>query len=63
MSNLQWIQSHIHICSEPAVIIILVEKHFLPTVLHHQILAQWVVYQVEPLRGTSYGWRTTPAPL
>jgi hypothetical protein len=53
MSTLQPIQSHIHICSELVVIIVLVEKYFLPTVLCQKILAGWVVYQVEPLRSVS----------
>jgi hypothetical protein len=41
------IKPQVHIMSEPATIIILVQRPFLPTVLRHLILAHWAVYHVE----------------
>jgi hypothetical protein len=63
MSTIQWIHSHIHIYFDPDAIVISVERHLLPMVLRQLILARWAMYQLEPLRGTSYGWSTTPALL
>jgi hypothetical protein len=48
-----WIWTHIHICSEAATIIDLLQRPFLSIVLHHLILAQWTLYQVGPNRGAS----------
>jgi hypothetical protein len=41
------IKPQVHIMSELATIIILVQRLFLPTVLQHLILAHWAVYHVE----------------
>jgi hypothetical protein len=51
-----WIRNHSHICSEAAVIIVSLPRHFLPflpMVLCHPILAQWVVYRVGSIRDAS----------
>jgi hypothetical protein len=47
------IKPKVHIMSEPAAIIILVQRPFLPTVLRHLILAHWAMYQVESKLDTS----------
>jgi hypothetical protein len=49
-------RNHSHICSEAAVIIVSLPRHFLPflpMVLRHPILAQWVMYQVGSIRDAS----------
>ena len=45
-NSFQWIQTHIHICSESATIDDLLQSPFLPMVLRHLILAQWALYRV-----------------
>jgi hypothetical protein len=52
-STFIWIWNYSHICSETVVIIISLPRHFLPflpMVLCHPILAQWVVYRVGSIR-------------
>jgi hypothetical protein len=41
------IKHQVHITLEPAAIIILVQRPFLPMVLRHLVLAHWAVYHVE----------------
>jgi hypothetical protein len=51
-----WIRNYSHICFEAVVIIVYLLRHFLPflpMVLCHPILAQWVVYQVGSIRDVS----------
>jgi hypothetical protein len=45
--------NHMHIFSEEAAIVDLIQRPFLSTVLRHLILARWAVYQVGPNRGAS----------
>jgi hypothetical protein len=55
-STFIWIQNYSHICSEATVIIVSLPRHFLPflpMVLCHPILVQWVVYQVGSIRDAS----------
>jgi hypothetical protein len=55
-STFIWIQNYSHICSETAIIIVSLPRHFLPflpMVLRHPILAQWVMYRVESIRDAS----------
>jgi hypothetical protein len=56
------IKPQVHIMSEPATIISLVQRPFLPMVLRHLILAHWVVYHVESNSDMSKGWSMTQPP-
>jgi hypothetical protein len=56
-STFIWIQNYSHICSEDAVIIISLPRHFLPflpIVLRHPILVQWVVYRVGSISESAF---------
>ena len=52
-STFQRIQPHVYIYSESATIIYFMAIYFLPTMLRHLILAQWIVYQVESIMDAS----------
>jgi hypothetical protein len=47
------IKPQVHIMLDPAAIIILVQRPFLPIVLQHLILAHWAMYHVESNSDTS----------
>ena len=57
------IQPHPHIFSEPATIVVLLQRPFSITSAATPIFGQWVVYHVGSIRDASYGQRTSPVPL
>jgi hypothetical protein len=56
------IKAQVNITLEPAAIIILVQRPFLPKVLQHLILAHWAMSLVESNWDVSYGWSRTQPP-
>ena len=52
-STFQRIQPHVHIFSESVTIVYFIPRCFLSTMVHHLILAQWVVYKVESIMDAS----------